>query len=81
MRYSVVHNIVQKIGYPDKSPDIFNSTKLRKYYAAVDISAFTYFNNTLSMVKSDVAKMWAKVKQPTDRNKWGMTVSTVNVSL
>ena len=80
MGIPVVHNIVQKIGYPQKSPDISNSTELRKYYAAVDISDLAYFNNTLSMIKFDVAQMWAKLGRPTNRNEWGMTVPTVNVS-
>ena len=76
----IVHNIVQKIGYPQESPDIYNSTELRNYYGAVDISDLAYFNNALSMTKFDIAQMWAKLGRPTDRNEWGMTVPTVNVS-
>ncbi|RVX75992.1 hypothetical protein B0A52_00349 [Exophiala mesophila] len=73
-----VHNIVQKIGYPTKSPDILNPQKLRHYYKSVDVSATTFFENAVSMSKSDVKKEWSALGKPVDRDQWDMTVPTVN---
>lgn len=73
-----VHNIVQKIGYPTKSPDIMDPKDLRDYYQTVDVNATTFFANAVSMRRSDVARMWSAFGKPVDRNEWGMTVPTVN---
>ena len=75
-----VHNIVQKIGYPTKSPDIQDPSMLRKYYESVRISKTAFFQNTLSIAKAEVEREWSKAGKPTDRDEWGMTASTVNVS-
>jgi endothelin-converting enzyme len=73
-----VHNIVQKIGYPTKSPDIRDPSVLQRYYAMVEVSNETYFENIVSMAEADVDREWAKAGKPTDRDEWGMTASTVN---
>ncbi|KPI34534.1 Endothelin-converting enzyme 1 [Cyphellophora attinorum] len=73
-----VHNIVQKIGYPTKSPDIMNPTKLAKYYSDVSVSPKTFFANAVTMARSEITKSWAAYGKPVDRNEWGMTVPTVN---
>lgn len=75
----LVHNIVQKIGYPTKSPDIRNASLLENYYQAVNISKAAYFNNALSIAQSDTLREWSALGKPTDRDEWGMTVPTVNV--
>ena len=76
-----VHNIIQKIGYPTKSPDIGDPEALRNYYAPVNITESTYFDNALSMAQGHVTRMWAKAGKPTDRDSWVMSVPTVNVCL
>ena len=76
-----MHNIVQKIGYPTKSPNIQDPTELQNYYTSVNISESNYFHNSLAIAKFDTQKMWAKADKPTNRDEWGMTVPTVNVSL
>lgn len=73
-----VRNIVQKIGYPDRSPNITDPAVLHKYYADVEISAKSFFENSISVTKDEVRKSWAKLGKPTDRFEWDMTPSTVN---
>lgn len=75
----LVHNIVQKIGYPTKSPDIRNASLLENYYQAVNISKAAYFKNALSIASSDTLREWSALGKPTDRDEWGMTAPTVNV--
>lgn len=74
-----VHNIVQKIGYPIKSPDIRNASLLEKYYDRVNISKAAFFDNALSIAHFDTLREWSALGKPTDRDEWGMTVPTVNV--
>lgn len=73
-----VHKIVQKIGYPTKSPDIMDPSNLQSYYNSINITPTTFFQNALSMSKFDVSRSWSSLGKPVDRNEWGMTVPTVN---
>ncbi|PQE17031.1 peptidase family m13 protein [Rutstroemia sp. NJR-2017a BBW] len=73
-----VHKIVQKIGYPTKSPDIMDPPTLFNYYQSVKVSPTDFFSNTLNMRRFDVAHEWSSVGRPVDRDAWGMTVPTVN---
>ncbi|PBP18292.1 Metalloproteases (zincins), catalytic [Diplocarpon rosae] len=73
-----VHKIVQKIGYPTKSPDIMNPPTLHDYYRSIDITPTTFFQNALSMSRFAVAHEWSSLGKPVDRDEWGMTVPTVN---
>ncbi|KAF8421477.1 peptidase family M13 [Tirmania nivea] len=73
-----VENIVQKIGYPDQSPNITSPASLHEYYAGVTISADTFFENALSVTKTFNRKAWEKLSEPTDRAEWDMTPPTVN---
>ncbi|KAH7359692.1 hypothetical protein BKA66DRAFT_573986 [Pyrenochaeta sp. MPI-SDFR-AT-0127] len=73
-----VHNIVQKIGYPTKSPDIMDPTKLGQYYKSVNVSSDAFFRNALAMRKFAVDDEWSALGKPVDRDQWGMTVPTVN---
>jgi endothelin-converting enzyme len=72
-----VHNIVQKIGYPTKSPDIMNPSTLTKYYESVNITS-EFFQNHLSVNRFAVQDEWSALGKPVDRDQWGMTVPTVN---
>jgi hypothetical protein len=72
-----VHNIVQKIGYPTKSPDIMNPAALSDYYKSVNITS-NFFQNHLAVNSFSVQFEWSALGKPVDRDQWGMTVPTVN---
>lgn len=74
-----VHRIVQKIGYPTKSPNILDPVAIQKYYDGVRITNATYFGNTLAIAKFKSHREWTKLGKPTDRDEWLMTAVTVNV--
>ena len=74
-----VHNIIQKIGYPTKSPDIRDSAALEKYYADVNITSTAFFGNALSIAKFTVERRWSALGKPTNRDEWILTADTVNV--
>ncbi|KIX02232.1 uncharacterized protein Z518_08171 [Rhinocladiella mackenziei CBS 650.93] len=75
-----VHNIVQKIGYPDKSPNIMDAKVLRNFYKQLNITSSTYFDNAVSMSRFYVSREWSALGKPVDRDQWyvDMTVPTVN---
>jgi endothelin-converting enzyme len=73
-----VHNIVQKIGYPTKSPDIMDPAKLEHYYETVNVSSEAFFSNALAMRRFAQQDEWSALGKPVDRDQWGMTVPTVN---
>ncbi|KAH8727731.1 peptidase family M13 [Phaeosphaeriaceae sp. PMI808] len=73
-----VHNIIQKIGYPTKSPDIMDPPTLGDYYKSINVSSETFFTNALSMNRFAVDYEWSALGKPVDREQWGMTVPTVN---
>lgn len=73
-----VHNIIQKIGYPTKSPEIMNPSALQKYYESVHVNSNQYFGNAVSMLRFQVAEEWNALGKPVDHEKWDMTVPTVN---
>lgn len=73
-----VHKIVQKIGYPTKSPNIMDPPSLQDYYRSVNISSTAYFQNTINMNRLEVAREWSSLGTPVDRDQWDMTVPTVN---
>ncbi|KAF9893058.1 hypothetical protein FE257_012469 [Aspergillus nanangensis] len=73
-----VGNIVQKIGYPTKSPNVMDPADLENYYKDLSISNDTFFENGQAAAKFDLHREWSKLGKPTDRNEWDMTASTVN---
>ncbi|KAK4210502.1 putative metalloendopeptidase [Rhypophila decipiens] len=73
-----VHNIIQKIGYPTESPNIMDPESLAAFYRTVNISPDTYFANALQMSSFAVTDEWSALGKPVDRNRWGMSVPTVN---
>lgn len=73
-----VHNIIQKIGYPSKSPDIMDPSALQKFYEPVNVDSSKYFGNAISLRRFEVAEEWSALGKPVDREKWDMTVPTVN---
>lgn len=75
-----MHNIVQKIGYPTKSPDVRDPKELQDYYETVNITNTGFFDNAISIARFDVSREWSALGKPTDRDQWDMSVPTVNVS-
>ncbi|TDZ38965.1 Endothelin-converting enzyme-like protein [Colletotrichum trifolii] len=73
-----VHNIIQKIGYPTKSPDIMDPPSLNKFYESVNVTSDTFFQNALVVSRFAVGYEWSALGKPVDREQWGMTVPTVN---
>ncbi|USP78574.1 hypothetical protein yc1106_05848 [Curvularia clavata] len=73
-----VHNIVQKIGYPTKSPDIMDPSTLQKYYASVNVSSDAFFENAVASRHFSFEQEWSAFGKPVDRDQWDMTVPTVN---
>ncbi|KAF9874906.1 peptidase family M13 [Colletotrichum karsti] len=73
-----VHNIIQKIGYPTKSPNIMDPPSLNKYYDSVNLNPDSFFQNALEVNKFAVSYEWSALGKPVDREQWGMTVPTVN---
>ena len=73
-----VHNIIQKIGYPTNSPNIMHPPSLKKYYDSVQVNPSEYFGNALSLLRFQVDEEWSALGKPVNREKWGMTVPTVN---
>ena len=72
-----MHNIVQKIGYPTKSPDIRDSTALQQYYKNANISSTEFFKNKLSVVKFETKRQWSALGMPTDRDEWVSNLSII----
>jgi endothelin-converting enzyme len=75
-----VNNIVQKIGYPTKSPDIMNPPTLVDYYKSVNISSDAFFQNHLVANRFAIEEEWSALGKPVDRDQWGMTVPTGTVA-
>lgn len=73
-----VGNIVQKIGYPIKSPNVMDPNEVKKYYDTLKISNETFFENQLAVAEFDVHREWSKLGKSTDRNEWDMSAPTVN---
>ncbi|KAI0161414.1 peptidase family M13 [Xylariaceae sp. FL1272] len=72
-----VNNIIQKIGYPTKSPDIMDPEALRDYYRGLTITS-SFFNNSLSSNTLSSNKTWDALGKPVDRAEWGMSADIVN---
>ncbi|KAL3482364.1 hypothetical protein BJX99DRAFT_216896 [Aspergillus californicus] len=73
-----VGNIVQKIGYPTKSPDVMDPTDVERFYQNLAVSSETFFENGVAVAKFETENNWSKLGKPTDRNEWDMTAPTVN---
>ncbi|KAL5340080.1 hypothetical protein BJX70DRAFT_131494 [Aspergillus crustosus] len=73
-----VGNIVQKIGYPTKSPNVMDPADVEKYYERLSISNDTFFENGVAVARFQTENNWLKLGKPTDRNEWEMTAPTVN---
>ncbi|OQE20033.1 hypothetical protein PENSTE_c014G01737 [Penicillium steckii] len=73
-----VENIVQKIGFPTKSPNVLDAQDVEKYYQNLEVANSTYFENEVAVSKFDLHNEWFKLGKPTNRDEWDMTAPTVN---
>ncbi|KAK9239731.1 hypothetical protein V1525DRAFT_16115 [Lipomyces kononenkoae] len=73
-----VHNIVQKIGYPDQSPNVKSAQNLAEYYKTLSVSSTTFFENYVSARQQAATEEWEALGKLTDRAAWDMTPATVN---
>jgi endothelin-converting enzyme len=72
-----VQNMVEKIGYPDISPNIQDPKALADLYASLNVTD-SYFENGLAYNNFTIKGAWSDLSHPTDKNKWFMTAPTVN---
>jgi endothelin-converting enzyme/putative endopeptidase len=63
-----LHQVRNKIGYPDKLRD----------YSSLTIDPHDYFGNVLRARVFEEKRDWAKVGKPVDKNEWFMSPPTVN---
>jgi endothelin-converting enzyme len=63
-------NIVQNIGYPTEKPDLRSAESLASYYTGMNITN-DHFSNMLSARAHKMAKGYAEVANPPDRNIFG----------
>ncbi|RIB08192.1 hypothetical protein C2G38_2111750 [Gigaspora rosea] len=73
-----VDAIIQKIGYPIKSPNTTDPRDLQDYYRDIKFDENNYFNNLLSSYLSGSEKQWKELGQPVDLYSWYMSPQTVN---
>lgn len=73
-----VRRIIQKIGFPTKSPDIRHSSDVESYYESVNITRDAYFGNAMSVEMFQTKREWSALCKSTNRDEWGMTADTVN---
>ncbi|CAG8542412.1 14891_t:CDS:10, partial [Acaulospora morrowiae] len=73
-----VEKIIQKVGYPTKSPDTMSPGSLAEYYDKIVINNDTFFENIVSAERWQSERQWQKIGKPVDRGHWYMTPQTVN---
>lgn len=73
-----VQQIVQKIGYPSKYPNILDPVDLKNFYSSLNINRTDFFENSISIHRFQVAHMWNSLGKPVNHDKWSMSVPTVN---
>ncbi|KAJ5773915.1 hypothetical protein N7457_008811 [Penicillium paradoxum] len=73
-----VENIVQKIGFPTKSPNVLDPEDVKKYYRDLEVSKDTFFENEVAVTRFQLREEWSKLGKPTNRDEWDMSAPTVN---
>ncbi|OGE58017.1 hypothetical protein PENARI_c001G11077 [Penicillium arizonense] len=73
-----VENIIQKIGFPTKSPDVMDPEDVKKFYRDLEVSKDTFFENEVAVARFDLHNEWSKLGKPTNRDEWDMSAPTVN---
>ncbi|KAI2716642.1 hypothetical protein DTO027I6_2017 [Penicillium roqueforti] len=73
-----VGNIIQKIGFPTKSPNVLDPEDVNKFYRELELSKDTFFENEVAVAKFQLRGEWSKLGKPTNRDEWDMSAPTVN---
>ncbi|PVH99096.1 peptidase family M13 [Periconia macrospinosa] len=73
-----VLNMVEKIGYPDISPNVQDPKALADLYAPVNVTSDSWFKNGLAYNNFTLTNTWNDLLHPTDKNRWYMSAPTVN---
>jgi endothelin-converting enzyme len=73
-----VLNMVEKIGYPDKSPNVTDPKALATLYAPLVVTNTSWFDNGLAYLNFSTTNTWNALLKPTDKDQWFMTTPTVN---
>ncbi|OQE11103.1 hypothetical protein PENVUL_c003G04051 [Penicillium vulpinum] len=73
-----VGNIIQKIGFPTKSPNVLDPDDVNKFYRDLELSKDTFFENEVAMARFQLHNEWSKLGKPTNRDEWDMSSPTVN---
>ncbi|KAJ5951245.1 uncharacterized protein N7479_009658 [Penicillium vulpinum] len=73
-----VNNIIQKIGYPTKSPNISDPASVESYYGNLHLSPDCHFGNKMATTRFKLQRQWAKLGKPTNRGEWRMSAPAVN---
>ncbi|KAL2706048.1 hypothetical protein AAEP93_001298 [Penicillium crustosum] len=73
-----VGNIIQKIGFPTKSPNVLDPEDVNKFYRELELSKDTFFENEVAVARFQLRSEWSKLGKPTNRDEWGMSAPTVN---
>lgn len=72
-----VLNMVEKIGYPDISPNVTDPKALADFYATLNVTD-SWFENGLAYNNFTISGSWSDLNHPTDKDRWFMTSPTVN---
>ena len=75
--HELVVNIIQKVGFQTKNPNIQKPQELDEYYAKLVITD-NYFDYDINVMKFYQNLTWHTLLKPTDRDDWSDTASTVN---
>ncbi|EDO31995.1 predicted protein [Nematostella vectensis] len=67
--------LMEVIGYPDW---IMNNTLMNTMFDDIDINPSTYFENTISLVKSWVKRQYQKAGKPKNPQEWTMSPVEIN---
>ncbi|KAF2635906.1 zincin [Massarina eburnea CBS 473.64] len=73
-----VVNMIEKIGYPDISPNIEDPKAVADFYATLNVSASSWFQNGIAYNNFTLARTWDSLLNPTDKYYWVMTGPEVN---
>ncbi|CAG8595853.1 5847_t:CDS:10 [Diversispora eburnea] len=71
-----VKKIIQKIGYPTKSPNIMSPKSIAEYYERITINRDEFFENIKNVEIWQSERIWRNVDKPVDHGKWYMEPQT-----
>ncbi|CEG63215.1 hypothetical protein RMATCC62417_00395 [Rhizopus microsporus] len=73
-----VDKLIQKIGYPDSSPNVMSPLSLLEYYSDLELKEDDYFGNYLHSRQWAISEEWSQVGKTPEKKKWLMNPQEVN---